>query len=352
MKLIRYKQNELGCGPRGSITYCPVMTVGGSYAGLLSTLARKEYPQVVDIGYAGSPCLLLFGHQVNPYQYYEYTTQVAEQVSHGCPDAVRQFVAYTQSELNSLPAGSEELSIQAEKYGICGTDFPSDLSGDDLARQLISFTSGNFANTLMDYYPPGPETQFFQGCEIFQDTTLTIPEQMKHYIRMIRQKDECLSLADDEDDNPEEDEMWDALCCYMNPQIGKSNATMWPPSPYSFQDNVESCQEDFGIDVNTDYLDQEFGLRDLSGVTRLILTNGKNDPWYTTSYTEPFPNNPGIVVITMENGGHHSDLTHQLQVDTPDVEMAHSQISEQIAIWLDELKPKKSPLHHKGVFSN
>jgi hypothetical protein len=36
VRLIKHKQEELGCGPRGSPDYCPVMTVGGSYPGFLS----------------------------------------------------------------------------------------------------------------------------------------------------------------------------------------------------------------------------------------------------------------------------------------------------------------------------
>jgi hypothetical protein len=36
VRLIKHKQDELGCGSRGTPDYCPVMTVGGSYPGFLS----------------------------------------------------------------------------------------------------------------------------------------------------------------------------------------------------------------------------------------------------------------------------------------------------------------------------
>jgi hypothetical protein len=41
VRLIKHKQEELGCGPRFSPDYCPVMTVGGSYPGFLSGMYRQ-----------------------------------------------------------------------------------------------------------------------------------------------------------------------------------------------------------------------------------------------------------------------------------------------------------------------
>ncbi|CAB9527145.1 serine protease [Seminavis robusta] len=334
VNLIQYKQRELGCGPRGSPTYCPVMTVGASYAGLLSVLARKTYPDVVDIGYGGSPCLFLFGHRVSPYHYYEQITLVAERISPGCPDAVRDFVEDTQERLQSIKTGSQDIMHEAKEYGICPHTLPKDMDGPGLAEFLIGITVSYFGNTLMDYYPPGPEAQFYQGCKILQDQSQTFPERINAYIQAMTKKSQCLSI--DEYDE-EQDDLWGAVCCYLNPQIGKSNATMWPPAEYHLQDDEEYCRENYGIDLDPHYLDKEFGLNDLSGVTRLILTNGANDGWFPLSYTEPLRDNPDIAVFTMENGVHHSELTHQLQVDTPDVERAHQQISDQIAVWLNEI---------------
>lgn len=349
---IQQQQKQLGCGPRGSPTYCPVLTVGGSYAGLLSTLIRLSYPDVVDMAYAASPCLLLFSHQTSPYVYYEYVTEVAERISHGCPDAVQNALHEIQSDLDPITSRTQ-LQALARDYGIC-SDLPDDIqTGSDLASELISYTAGQFISTNMDYYPPRPDQKFFQGCSIFQEPHKSAAERMLNYIAMIRSTDDKNKEQDDDDScyavgpSEEDADLWDALCCYLVPMIGKSNATMWPADTYQLEKNIEDCHTNFGIQADPKYLEHEFGWKngDLTGVTRLVLTNGYNDGWFPLSYTEePIGDDlddvGGVVILNMENGAHHSDLTHQLQADTPDVERVHSEIAQLISKWLDGIRHK------------
>lgn len=336
---LQAKQRELGCGPRGSSTYCPVMTVGASYAGLLSTLARKMYPNVVDMAYAASPCLLLYGHEISPDTYYEYITQVADRISPGCSDAVRGVIAEVKSDLSSI-SSSHDLQSKAEEYGIC-TDLPENMrSGTDLAETVIEYTSSNFAETNMDYYPPTQDQKFYQGCVILEDETRTTQQRVRDYIHMISESSDCYALPE-EDDN--EADLWDALCCYLVPMIGKSDQSMWPARSFSLAHEVEHCQQEFGITADPDYLNREFGLNDLTNMTRLLLTNGRNDGWYSTSYVDHIVNATGfvftgIVVMSMETGAHHSDLTHQLQQDTLEIAIVHEQTRVLLAAWLEAVQ--------------
>ena len=331
---LQAKQKELGCGPRGSSTYCPVMTVGGSYAGLLSTLARKIYPHVVDMAYAASPCLLLYGHEISPYTYYEYITQVADRMSPGCSEAVRSTIADVQSDLASV-SSLHNLELNAEEYGICA-DLPKHIqTGADLAEEIIGYTSSNFAGTNMDYYPPTHDQKFYQGCVIFEDETRTVQERVSDYIQLISESSDCYELPENDDS---EADFWDALCCYLVPMIGKSDQSMWPAQSYSFANEVESCHREFSIQADPEYLNKEFGLSDLTNVTRLLLTNGLNDGWYPTSYVHPLFNNTGVVVMSMETGAHHSDLTHQLQEDTVEVAIVHEQTRALLAAWIEAVK--------------
>lgn len=308
------------------------MTVGGSYAGLLSVLLRKSYPDMIDMAYAASPCLLLFQHAISPYTYYEYITQVADRMSRGCSDAVRTVIAHVQADFGPISHHGALVS-KATEYGIC-TDLPKDVSGTDLAGEIISYTSSNFGGTLMDYYPPSPEQPFFKGCSIFQNTDKTVPERVKDYIQMISGSTDCYSMASVANADDGEDDLWGALCCYLVPMIGRSGESMWPAHPYSLQKDADYCRQNFDITMDENYLEKEFLLSNLTNVTRLVLTNGLNDGWYPTSYENSVSE---VAVLTMENGAHHSDLTHQLQADTPDVEMVHTQISQLVESWLQEI---------------
>jgi lysosomal Pro-X carboxypeptidase len=356
---IQEQQTALGCGPRGSPEYCPVMTVGGSYAGLLSTLIRMEYPDVVDIGYAASPCLLLYSHQVTPYVYYEYVTQVAERISPGCPNAVQETLEELQSDLVTITSRTELQTI-AEDYGVCSKNLSNSHNstiptGSDLAHQLVAYTANQFISTNMDYYPPRPDQKFFQGCAIFQEPNKSAAERMRNYIAMITDDtDGCYEFATPSAQSDDAPDLWDALCCYLVPMIGKSNDTMWPADTYELENDIENCQTNFGITADPQYLEKEFGWNgDLmknndggsssSSVTRLILTNGYNDGWFPLSFTDPsyLGNNAkhnGVVILNMVNGAHHSDLTHQLQADTPDVALVHAEIAQLLSEWLEEIR--------------
>lgn len=100
---IQQQREALGCdNDRSSPRYCPVMTVGASYAGLLSTLIRKIHPEVVDMAYAASPCLLLFSHLTTPYVYYEYVTQVADRLSGGCRTPFKKPLSNSMKSSNTF----------------------------------------------------------------------------------------------------------------------------------------------------------------------------------------------------------------------------------------------------------
>jgi hypothetical protein len=270
-----------------------------------------------------------------PYVYYEYVTQVADRLSGGCRAAVQESFVELHEELKYVST-PEQVEQVAHRYGICGGPgkIPKSLrNGKDLASALISYTADQFISTNMDFYPPSPEQKFYEGCIIMEQSDKPVSHRMREYVRTMSGSDSCMSLEPSED----EADYWDALCCYLVPMIGKSNDTMWPASPFSLEKDVDACQRHFGIVADPDYLEHEFELSDLTHVTRLVLTNGYNDGWFPLSYTEDIPGSE-VVVLNMENGAHHSDLTHQLQADTPDVERVHEQIIDLVAEWLHDIR--------------
>ena len=78
-----------------------------------------------------------------------------------------------------------------------------------------------------------------------------------------------------------------------------------------------------------------------SGATRILFTNGLNDGWSAGGITEDVGEEDlQLLAVNMENGAHHSDLSHTAPdpaVDTPDVTKARAQIGDIIAGWLAEI---------------
>jgi len=338
LTIVHAKQKLLGCGPRGTPTYCPVMAVGGSYSAFLAMLIRLEYPEVVDMAYAAGNPLTLYDHKVSPYTYYEYITKVAEQISPGCPKAVHEALVAIKADLESIP--QEELLKKVQEYNVCPKLPKKIKTGKALAEAIIHFTSDKFGEYNMWYYPPSPNTVFAKGCSVFKNETQSVQERVKSFFSLMNfGSTKCHDFAEEE----EGDDLWSAVCCYIIPQIGKSNETMWFPAKYSLKDNIRECKDKFGIDLDLNYLDKEFHLeKNLERGTRILLTNGMNDGWYATSQTEPIPGS-GIVVKNFVTGSHHSELAHKLGVpDTPEIAQAHVDIAELIGKWLQEAREEGS----------
>jgi Serine carboxypeptidase S28 len=335
--IIQAKQESLGCGPRGTPTYCPVLCNGGSYSGFLATLIRMSYPDVVDIGYGAGNPLLLYDHKTTPYKYYEHITKVAEQMSPGCPNAVHESLAALKSDLELTAFTPLDLAAKAQEYGVC-PNLPKKMKkGADLAEAIIHFTSSKFAEYNMWYYPPSPEAVFAKGCSVFQSQEQSVQERVKSFFQLMdKSSRKCHNFSSPEDGD-DEDDLWNAVCCYIVPQIGKSSETMWFPEKYSLKKDINFCKKKYDIDVDLEYMDKEFGLGNLTGVTRLLLTNGLNDGWYAVSQTDPIPGS-GIEIMNFKSGAHHSELMHNLVADTPEIALAHLEISKLVGRWLKEVQ--------------
>lgn len=348
---IKARQSELGCGPRGSTGYCPVVTVGGSYPGLLSALLRINYPDVVDIGYAAGVPFQTWDNrnpQVAAYKYYDKITQVADRESPGCAKAIKDAIEETLEVLGSETThDGKNISALAEGYGICPNTLPHYIkSGKDFAHAIVEILPGRFSNTNMDYYPPRPGQPFIQDCKAFQhDENSSTMEKFRTFLLGVA-TNSCYNMGggDDKEADDPSDKMWDVLCCRLVPVMGRSKESMFPYKKYEMKDQIEECQRRFGITVDPSAMVREFGFsyENLTRQSRILLTNGDNDGWAALSYLHDI--NDSVTSMNFENGAHHSELLHFLapEDDTPDVRRGHKAIAEQLGIWLEQVKKNNS----------
>lgn len=104
---------------------------------------------------------------------------------------------------------------------------------------------------------------------------------------------------------------------------------------------AERCEEKFGVTPRpTELVDQWDYVNKLKTSSHIIFVNGVQDMWaggsimYNVSDT--------VVTINLENGAHHSDLSHTgpSKDDTPDVKQAFVQIQNYLEEWLNDIQSK------------
>lgn len=360
-RFIQYKRKELGCSlDRTSKAYCPAVSVGGSYPGFLSSLMRFVHSDVVDISYASSAPFRLYSHHVHQGAYYEKVTTTADEASPGCADAVRTTLMDAQVSIVNSP--DELLQDTAVTYGICRGSVPKYIQQTELfSKELMMIIATHFANGNMDYYPPGPDQDFVKGCRIFQDTNLKTPqEKISAYLKMGNEDNttNCFDMMTELPPGPygtvsasdwsgvgagPEGFFWDYLSCQLIPECGFSEQSMFPPRQWNLSWVKDHCMKRFDWNPDPHALNREFGFDDLSKVSRLLLTNGIVDGWSIASIMEEGIA-PGVEVVNMVSGAHHSDLSHggPSENDTTDVNQAFDRITKIIGDWLTEVRNEES----------
>ena len=345
--LIRKIQQAVGCGPRGSSDYCPVLTVGGSYSGFLSVLMRTIHSDVVDMAWGSSAPLMLYSHSVSDDAYYDKLTEVAEKYSPGCAAAVKATLTEFQEDLLSSEKDVHEV---AQEIGLCKDSLPAYI--DKLAvlqQEVIMIVASHFAENNMEFYPPTEDMEMVQGCRKFQQTNRSTFQRISDFLRMRKGFENCFDVVTELPPGVygtisasdwsgvgggHSGYIWDYQSCTLIQECSLSPESMFPPRKFTLEWLTNHCQRRFGYTPHLDSLVEEFGFDNLSRDSYILFTNGANDGWVTASITHNISDT--IVTYNFPNGAHHSDLTHTgaTDQDTPDIVEGHEKISALIGKWL------------------
>lgn len=391
-RFVQHKRQELGCSlDRTNPRYCPVIAVGGSYPGFLAALLRWVHPDVVDASYASSAPLQLYEHSsccntttdvLDANAYYDKVTEVAEEAYTGCAASVGQTLERVNDALllhaaNSSRRNEEEedrnaVDAWAVQLGICAGSVPDYIQTlPVLATELMMVIATHFANANMDYYPPSRHTDLYRACRIFTENTAskTPPEtSVAEFLQLVGTTNTanhgddddstitpCFDLSSELPPGPNAEisasdwsgvgggpagYYWDFLSCQLLPATGFSARSMFPTRPWTIAWEKRHCEQRFGWTPDPPALVQEFHFDDLSNVTRLLFTNGMNDGWSVASILEERKNAPGVRVVNMEHGAHHSDLSHHGPSihDTADVKEAFKEVTHILEGFLHDIR--------------
>jgi hypothetical protein len=348
---ITEKRKELGCGSYGTPSYCPVMTIGGSYPGYLSSMMRLRYPAVVDMAYAASSPHYIYAQQVDQYAYYKVITDSAEKASAGCANAVRQ-------SLSAMVQLSKRDAMKA--LNVC-PKLPDYLDKfDTIGDKNLFFNEVNmvvmytFATLNMGNYPP-PNTQLRASCQAIQNAKTPL-EGLAAFLQSFAQDGTTSPCFDMVAQLPAgkkatissgdwtgvgtgvNGESWDVETCgFLIEQIGTNNVTdMFLPMPFTLDWLNTHCSERFNTVPQPTALNEAWGFDRLTtvGASHIVFTNGLNDGWSVGGVKEDLSDT--IIAINIGDGAHHSDLSAKLDdsVITKDVINARAKVISIFDKWL------------------
>lgn len=347
--LVRHLQVDLGCGPRGSKEYCPVVVVGGSYPGFLSFLMRLRYPDLIDISYAASAPVKFYAQQVDQFAYYDVIAKSAERSLPGCPARVREAL----DDVSTLILQSDSVEEPLASIGVCG-DLPEYIADMTTLKQELEMVVGySFAGLNMQNYPPTNTTGLYAACETFSDSSLSSFEKVSKFLLTVNDSSGCFDMKSQVPSGSygtissgdwsgvgtgDSGEMWDfQTCSLLVEQIGFNN--MFPDREWTFDWLNDHCEKRFGLQPSPKYLSEMYGFHDVkaSGATKVIFTNGLNDGWVVGSITETLSDD--LIAFNFPNGAHHSDLSHNApgDNDTLDIQQGHKDVANLIGKWLKEV---------------
>lgn len=363
MRLLHHVQDLLQCSrDKFSDSYCPVITIGGSYPGFLSAMARLRFSNSVDMAYAASAPMKFYSQKVETGAYYEHITHVADHSLDGCADGTRTTLSALAKLFSTLTP--ELIDNVATWLGFCPRSVPEYIkTGGDFRDEVMMMVGYTFANDNMGNYPPDNRTRLHRACEIFTHTTLDPIKKAKEFFQfhLPLTNNSCVDMRSQlpsgnnatisggdwsGDGTGNDGDSWDfQTCSWLIEAIGFSKASMFPVREWSLEWLNQHCASRFpGVKPRPYALVKEWRFDDLASqnATRILFTNGLNDGWSVGGITSNL--SESLIAINFENGAHHSDLSGKgpSEDDTDDIRAGYASIQQIFANWLKEVQPSWS----------
>ena len=382
IRLVRFVRDRLGCSrDRFSPLYCPVITVGGSYPGFLSAMARTAYPHVVDMAYAASAPMKFYAQTMETTggdEYYQHITNQMDVVFPKCARNIHKTLVAAIKQLQD-----QQPVVNASLIGACSNMLPKYINNNTqtFIDEIVMMVGYTLANFNMAFYPPTSETDMQRACQtIFNPTTTTTTTTT------------TVSSADDNDNDDDTDpfdtlrrffllafastkkeehehcfdmsmqlptgplatisagdwsgvgtgasgESWDFQTCTLC--VERINmAGCLPRRIWTIEWLQDHCQKRFNVEPRPYELVKQWKFDDLAaaGASNILFTNGLVDGWSVAGIKANLSDT--LVAMNFEQGAHHSDLSYYKGIHddaTEDIKHGRNHIRALLAKWLEEL---------------
>ncbi|KAL1520514.1 hypothetical protein AB1Y20_022092 [Prymnesium parvum] len=328
-----------------SAAACPVVAFGGSYGGTLTTLLRLKYPHVVAGGLAASAPLGYYAPRggrargVTPTTWFETVARVYEEA--GC---YGRLVAAVRRLNATVRTGNA--SAVAEAFGLCSAPPDADAFVYWVTEALESIPQ-------VDYPEPSgtlPGSPVNATCALFAaphaDPIGALSRVATWYYGPPRAPAGCTPAAEAQNpqagggvpgDGPSAGSAWGYQSCTETLHAFSTLPGAWRSFTFDAAAQAALCEQYFGVTPRIGWLELWSGGYDIprSGVTNIIWSNGRRDPWHGGGFLEPTDAVPGGAVFVMQQTAHHQDLRLPTPLDPPELTAVRKQEEAIIRSWVE-----------------
>jgi pimeloyl-ACP methyl ester carboxylesterase len=294
------------------------IAVGGSYAGTLAAFYREKHPELVVGALASSAPVLM----KNAFS--EYDAHIAKVINKSsCGDKVREAVKLIEDKM-STPNGSAEVKKIFKASELKNDEDFLYMVADMLAaavqygRDKVFCDALKSNNDLIAGYAQGGlsvltamgSTPFEISLAVAEREEVTAQDNMRQWLWQ-----SCREFG------------WFQVANGTGSESSRSSRIDLP-----YHDEV--CQRLYNVQMGQDgALNEEWYLPLFNPETsKIIFSNGSNDPWLTLSVVDGGTHNPGFDLFMMEGAAHCNDL--RLVTNFPSVLAAHTKMEKIFADWL------------------
>jgi len=148
------------------------------------------------------------------------------------------------------------------------------------------------------------------------------------------------------------DDIWDfQQCTEMQPDsqwFSSGTSDMFFPSPYNLTFLMEHCRLAWGVSPDLLWMTTRYALPSFHGSSRILFTNGLQDPWSGASIqVSPAPERD-LIVLNITDSAHHLDLFFKNAADPPSVTAARNQEIAYLQKWVAEAREERARAEGEG----
>ncbi|RQM28889.1 hypothetical protein B5M09_003943 [Aphanomyces astaci] len=322
----------------------PVISFGGSYAGMLAAWFRMKYPFVVDGAISSSAPLLAFHGQdppVDPEAFSRITTFVGTAAAGSAANCVPN-IRKAQQVISDWGATAQGRQNLTTALGLCTVPPSQEVAleiADSLVGTYTELAEGNYP-WPSDYFSDLPAFPYRAACDHLKDefeSDAALLAGFRASVGVATNSSGKVTCVDWNSTSPIESEnLWSYLACselYMVISDQDGVRDFFRPSKQNQTADAERCLAKWGVELRPLWANTVYGgWAGIRAASNIVFSNGNFDPWGGYGVWES--QSDSVIAIPIDQGGHHLDLMFSNEADPQSVRDAREQEKHEIRKWI------------------